>query len=1027
MVTGAFGRKRRSWSLWCDLGGADLKAAVQFTPSQVDAALADSLFSEAQAGRPVYAMPDDESLTLFAEQFGIPPKEARWLIRRAAAIQIGLGDDRSKPFAKVSGRLKEGSTSPLDTPAGLSTLATLSMAADAMHAEEGMAAHNYYGRLHALLGTQESQKVAVERGYRDHGETLWDALNSWLEAWEGERGIPTAYVVGTMQYVGLALSQALVRRGDRDKLPALFVDEGLPPGYRLSPSDMEATLDGWMPRQPPLFSHTLRTLWTNPPARERIAGVACLELENWDGSGADSTRPDRNQLDGHARLVVNLRRFPRAGLSFDLSLPNQAADGSQTLEVETTGGPVSIDFRNAAAGTMRLDDPGSVEVESLLVDELVITGAGGRTFRRRPRRCVPLRYDELQQAFVEAEGAQLGDPTLVLAVQGLSDRVVALLDMAARPGWTQLAAETPGLPEGWCAFRDVQILTRPDGAIHLDLQPLLPRASVSLTLAGGLVLPGLLRKWSSLAPPEVHAVSPGAKSLRVQINRGTRVGSPVFMAEFCSGVALVDLAELDLTDGEYLITVTLDNATRPSASALLRLRSGGTPELRRLTSGLVYRPASGHLWPISAASPGGDDQVDGARIDAHHLDGSDPTAGMPPATARARPTRADARRAPIRVGLGLGIDSCMRTGMHRIVLPPALDGVPLTRSVEGVCNTCGLVKRYPTTSAAAVAKKKRSLTKTSSNRLDLTQVPPIRQLDSASWGPAFDALCHVGRGSAGAVSRVLSQLDGSTLAVDVLVRSLEVLGHVDVQRDPLTLDAAGWEVTPPTLVRLGASRWWLVGARSVENVAGLRDLVAYAGGTTNEAIDQQVPRLEVSLAEEQMREVVDALRDEWRDLQTSEGAAARLAAALPPLSVVAAALPRGPIPGITRIERWDTTSASWIPGGSLEYVGAFRLTHHSRAYVLRDDRDLGDGTVTHANAQLVKHIANSWAKDPLAGYHSPSRSVVVPLGADLPALYGRALVLASGLLPVPQEGARMLQYQAVDPVLAAVLHDRLIL
>ena len=44
----------------------------------------------------------------------------------------------------------------------------------------------------------------VARLVRDHGEALWDALNSWLEAWEGERGIPTAYVVGTMQYVGLA-------------------------------------------------------------------------------------------------------------------------------------------------------------------------------------------------------------------------------------------------------------------------------------------------------------------------------------------------------------------------------------------------------------------------------------------------------------------------------------------------------------------------------------------------------------------------------------------------------------------------------------------------------------------------------------------------------------------------------------------------------------------------------------------------------------------------------------------------------
>ena len=126
---------------------------------------------------------------------------------------------------------------------------------------------------------------------------------------------------------------------------------------------------------------------------------------------------------------------------------------------------------------------------------------------------------------------------MVLAADGLNARVVTLLDKVARHGWTELPTGTPGLPAGWSAFRDVQVLARPEGPIHLDLQSLLPRASVSLVLTGGLVLPGLLRKWSSLAPPEVHAASPGADSLLVEVNRRTRVGDPVNLRGYAPAVS----------------------------------------------------------------------------------------------------------------------------------------------------------------------------------------------------------------------------------------------------------------------------------------------------------------------------------------------------------------------------------------------------------------------------------------------------------------------------------------------------------
>lgn len=994
---------------------------VRLTIDAVDEALADVMFSTSLSGRPVYAVPDAEVMDEVASRLNVPAKDALKLLQRTAAIQVGIGTGE-QPFAKLARRAR--AARGLDTPPGLTTLSMLSLAADRMHAEGDMAANNYYGRLHELLETPDGRKSAVEHCYRDHAEDLWDALNSWLEAWEGERGIPTAYVVGQWRFVGLPLSQALVRRADRQKLAAMFSAEGLPPGYRISPSDMEATLDSWVPRVPPLFSHTFRSLWTNPMARERITSVACLELENWDGSGLRDGDHATSVHGRAARLLVQLKRFPRTSLGLDLTFPLQAG-GSSKLTFNGVSGPEVVGLRGAAGGTARLDDVAAVDMDSLLTDELEARDEFGTTYRRRPRRVVPLRFDELQQAFVEEESAQLGETTLVLAARELDKRVVDLLGKVARPGWQQLPDDTDGLPEGWSAFRDVEILDRVGSSIHVDLHPLLPRSAVSLVLSGGLVLPGLLRKWSSLLPPEIHATSSGATSIGIQVHRGTRVSQPadVVVDEATEGgVLVVDLARRALPDGEYLVTVTTEGSTKPSATALLRLRSAETPEIRRVSSRLVHGPSSGPLWPLTAVAGSDEPGVDGARVAL--VGGMSVEVAMPPPKERARRPKSEVRRPAVRIGLGLGADSCMRTGMHRIDVPPAMPGVPETRSVEGVCGTCGLVKRYPTTAAGAAAKKRAKARKTWQPP-DLSAVPRISVRDDGGWGPAFDALSHLGNGTPGSLSRILSQMDGSPLGVDVLVRSLESLGHVDLVRDPRTLDVIEWEMTPPTLVGTGDDQWTLVGRRTTSQCRQLLDLAAYAKAVVVAELDHQVPRIQLTLDFSTLSEIVDVLTDDWPDLVIVQDSARRLASVLPPLSSIVAGLAKTQVPAITSIEAWDTDSAEWIPGRSIEAVGAYRLTHHGRAYVLRDDEDLASGTVTLANAQVCKHLANLWAGDPLARYDAASGSVVVPLGADLPGLYARSLCLASGRLAVARRDAGLLQYPDIARDLADLVHDRL--
>jgi hypothetical protein len=131
------------------------------------------------------------------------------------------------------------------------------------------------------------------------------------------------------------------------------------------------------------------------------------------------------------------------------------------------------------------------------------------------------------------------------------------------------------------------------------------------------------------------------------------------------------------------------------------------------------------------------------------------------------------------------------------------------------------------------------------------------------------------------------------------------------------------------------------------------------------------------------------------------------------------------LPGFKSLAIWSVDSASWIPCESLASPGAYRLSDFRSLYVIRSRQDLEAGTAGVGTAQLVKHIANRWASDPLIGYHAKTNSVLTPLGADLPGLYGRALALCSGHAPVKHEKSGLVQYPDVQRDVANVVFDRL--
>ena len=977
----------------------------------VSEAVADVMFGSAQAGRPVYALADAETVREVLEVAGI---EDRSLAGLLAVVRSSLQVDEAgvAPFHRQAEAAQRHRRHPLETPPALPLLVVLSIAAEQMQADGGLAAHNYYSRLHRLLHVPTTEYLRVENDYRRVASLLWGSLNSWLEAWEGERGIPTAYAIGGHAFIGLPMSQAVVRQHDRAGLHELFAIEGMTPGLRISPDDMSLAIDPYATVTPSLpFSSHLARLWRVPAARERIVDAACLELEAWDGSGIEAVASARPVVTTH--LLAFLRTFPRKSIEFNLMLPYRS-EGPDIARFQLPDEESVVPTVAGPGGSTWLSGAEGVSAASLVGEQLTgeFGGDESRPFGRCPKRVTPLRWDDLQGAFVEIERISLGEDTIVLARSDVRQRVEAHLATHARPGWCQLA-DLPGAPEGWLVYHHVQIFSAPTGQLHFDLLSLAPRARTSLTLRGGFVLPGLLRKWSVMEPPEAVALAAGASSVGVRVYRGTRIDPAEFIAEALKPgeLAVLPLADRGLTDGEYVVAMFVDGANKPSSTALLRLRSASTPQFRVVDVDirLVYSPDSSRRWPLTAGPAEWPGYVNGARIVGLKPRHGGGTVPMPEFVPRERGA-STASVTKMRVGVPMASDSCVITGMHRFQLPPVLAGQVPTRSIEGECTTCGLVRRFAGTPWAA--KKKDAEAKT----VIVPEIPPVIESSEPDFEAAFDALNHVGTGSFTVFERIAAQVEGSGLFADSFLRRLEVVGHVDVARDDY-LQVTEWAVNTSTLVPIDVDKWVLVGFRSGALLERLKDRLG-AGAILRTSVDAELARVEVAgtLPVAALAEVGINV------LQTSP--VKDIVEALPLLSEVATALKRVIVPSHRTAEFWETTSASWHPAMSLARIGAYRLKDFGSTYAIRTADDIANGTIGLGNAQLVKHIANLWAGDPLVGYNSRSGSVVTPLGADLPALYGRALALCSGRAPREIVNHRMLQYPSVPRAVADVIYDR---
>lgn len=1008
--------------------------AHQASYEEWNLAIAEVLFPELPHPEPVYLDIEEEELVALGEAVGLPPSSVEEALCRdvAATLDLRRPAEAFSRHERALARWSRGDGKETDPPPVLALLAVFSLAAERMAAADGLVSHNFYGRLRECLGIAPDVKE-IEDAYRGVAETFWGALNRWLTELDGLRGTPTAYAI-SHRYVGLSVSQALIRKADRDRLITFFQTYGLAPGMEVPPAALEPLLDSWITRAPSPASKHLQRLWATEAARERVSYAVALALASWDGSVTQRAGGEGGTA--QINLSAEIGGFPKKRFRLQALLYAAHPDVGRHAKMRSEEGEALVPLVPTSAGALSLGGTSEFNAESLLEGTLTLvdTHTGVRA-TRQPRRLVVFRQDELTRRWIETDGVLLGADVTLLARSDLREKLEPVLKGSARPGWTATSNDLPGLPEDWLLFRGVQLFRHPGDRVERmpDLAPLVPLTTSQMELAGGLRLPSSRRNvWHTSAPPELRAVSDTPGGFAVTL---FDLGPPQSFdsdddhdgdvleqwTDNGTGTIVASLVDAELEDGDYRLRLTRASDGRALAVRNFALRTADHPDPRQWERvPTVEQHMADSLGTLGAGSAVDGPVVRGALV-VPSSHSSLRTAPLP-----ASPWWSTQRSSPSSSFAGVRIpraqpDSCLYTGRHRIEIESATHdtrGRPEQETVTGRCTQCGLEKRYSTNYYKNRRKHSRQTLATPQHvDVDVSRLPSATQNDDRTWDSAFDALQFVGGGSFSMFEHIARQIESTGLFVDQFLRSLDSLGHVEPQRDPRTLAPLHWEVAPTELV---ASRngYLLLGYWPPSLRTALAEALAEVGSTLvrKPQPDGDGPLSwfaqcdDIASVAQAVDENISVIEQGWR----------ALAPELPTLGEILRALPRRSADITGHLKRFSVPEARWVDTSSLSSPGAYRLASFSTLDLVRTEEDVSRGEMAVSLVQLSKHAAALIEGGlPLAVYNRATEELSVPLGADLPGLYGRAAVLSSGLLPTAR--GRLLTYHQVPHDLAAHL------
>lgn len=1009
-------------------------------------AISETIYNSDSAGLPVYLDLDDSKFELITQHSALSGLEAT---RSGLTSAVGEAIDWSAPKAKMLWPIVRESRlwmskflkheEPDGRPPMIAFLAVAVLAAEEMGNGEANA-NAYYDQLFKLLEVEDADvKRKLESAYRDNVLVLWGYLKKWLTELEWEFGMPTAEAL-SHPYVSVAMSQALVREGDRRKLGRMYDLMNFTPGEYISPAEMSDYFNMWIQREDSHVSNSLKALWSKNSARQRISEVLSKELEVWDGTvfgGAGNQGQGLLSGNRQSKLKLALKVSSYLGvprLLHSLAFSSQSANLDEQVTLHAPSSPeVPLLFQQASKAYSILQNVASVPLDSMLTGDLEVTqGSGQKSSRRIPKDVVVLAFDEELQMYLETERASFGQDLWVLIrnVPALMANLHKILNSNARPGFQPLADNAAGLPSGWVLIRNVQLVSAFDRTFELrQFEALSPLASSQLTLSGGLKIPGQMssRKFLSGHAPEILAISHFATNVEVRLFQSVW-SDDTFEEKFLqswksdNGVLTQKLSEEISESGDYRVEFLEDGVKTIQRDFFLR--SGDNPDLLGLRNAqtLVHSfdeigaaaAFEAHVWTEDSSN-----YICGATASYIYELSTDEdtlantfTEWQPEEAINREITHVGQVVIPL-----VNSDSCIYTGRHVRELPICTNGA---KYVMGVCRNCGETKAEYC--SAYLVTKKRNYEKLSKAR-SVNSVPPvlISKPNNVDFNAVLNLINHVVSGSAVALINALEPLATDQMSSFQILELFEQLGHIEVTRT-ISGKPDQWAlVMKQVLFRDAPQTSALIGMWQSDDLE-------IAEGLFDPLLEAETPRVGFEF---ETPENLESLTEKLKDLGFDVGSAKDVLDALPGLAWVRENLKRLPLPSTEAIETFDFEKGQWVETEHL-VSGAVRLRGGFGArYFYMSQEDLSNGLGVSSSATIVKYLAANEREVPLLNYSSDKSALFVPLGAKIPGLYGRAVLLASGTPPeeveISHDGKtlRVIQYKNVPLNVAKVVSNLL--
>lgn len=977
-------------------------------------ALVDTFYNSHVAGERVYLDLDED---IFSQLAGHPDlvgasgksdliaavkKNIAW--SASAPMMLGQIHSESTAWIKHFQRTRE----TLTPPPMIAFLAVTVLAAEQM-GEEGEDLNAYYPHLQGLLGiADETTKSKFASAYRTTAEYLWRAFNTWLLGLGGSRGVPTAYAI-SQRHVGIPISQALVRTADRARLPKMFDFYHLAPGSFVDSRDMEQLVSAWITRDPSQVSAGIKSLWLKDGAREKIAEIFSEELTSWDGAFAESGRSSSRNgtqpafLSQKVRLLVSFQNILGSRTTnFSICLNSNYAQANSIHALELKHASANVDFIQKNQNTLILQNPNIFDFEQVLGSVVEFENRdNSKKYRREPKRLVVLAFDNEIQMYKEVDQANLGQDIIVLANASADYdlQTAAFLTRVARPGFKIVSQGQQNLPNGWVMFTEVQIIELGANDERFKFLPLIPNVSSQLTIAGGVRLPSYrtMTKWLATHAPEIRAISQTHENVSIQVEplndlgfenalqRTRRISSD-------NGVVIQDVNKLGLPEGEY--SVTFFESGKPTQWKNLTLTSGNNPDIGSLLNAptLIHDKElqkANFLFTATEAMPNIGSSILGAHVDI--ADSEICLAETPFSTAAEWQTDSEASvsTTPTISLPTMSGASCTYTGAHERELPLALPG---QKTVIGTCKLCGIQSIEVCTASEARRRKEA--------RLHIAQIRNVSKLvpvieDETSpelkWSDFWSILQFATGGKFSSLAASLAGLEVQALSTNQILEALSELGAIEIEKNGLG-EPIKWRLTPCQLIYLSdcPENLFVLGNCTQAQLESLRNMARANSCEVEQIMNSPVHKIsgiKVEFANE-LAKVLDA--------ELIVDAPQKIANSLVPMSTYRETAKRTVIPTYDSVSYFDLEVGKWVQFEGLR-SGALRFaTNLGFRYFYCSDTDLQENIGISTSATLAKYLAANAIRMPMLKYSEEKATLYAPLGARVPGLYARPLLLCTG-------------------------------